>query len=278
MAATLRLAVTDVPGELRDAGKATVESLRAGLLRQVAAILRRDPERLRSAVEMGLVRPEWLENPVGEPVSTTSPPDVLQRFLEREVERHPSLLRELGLSILRVVNFGLGQDQDDAASAGGLAVVFTDFDGFTAFTAQRGDGAASELLGELSRVVGPIVRSRGGRIVKHLGDGRLITFPEPEAAVLGALELVEASPGPLRMRAGGHWGRAIVTRDDVIGHDVNVAARVTDIVPAGKVLVTGDLRDAAHDVAGVRFGRAVRRRMKGIDAPVRVCRVAREIA
>jgi len=267
--------MTDAPGEFRSAGKATVDTVRAGLMRSVAAILRREPERLESAVEMGLVRPEWIADPVGEPVSTTSPSEVLERFLAREVERRPSLLRELGLSIFRVVNFGLGPGHDDAVDTG-LAVVFTDFDGFTAFTARHGDAAASELLAELSRVVGPIVRSRGGRIVKHLGDGRLITFPAPEAAVLGALELVEAAPGPLRMRAGGHWGHAIVSRDDVIGHDVNVAARVTDIVPAGGVLVTEPLRDAAPDVPGVRFGRAMRRRMKGIDPPVRVCRVSRE--
>ena len=38
------------------------------------------------------------------------------------------------------------------------------------------------------------------------GDGLLLTFPEPEAAVLCCLELVEAAPAPLRLRAGVHLG------------------------------------------------------------------------
>ena len=46
-----------------------------------------------------------------------------------------------------------------------------------------------------------IVRSRGGRVLKRLGDGLMLIFPEPEAAVLACLELGEAAPLPT---AGGH--------------------------------------------------------------------------
>jgi adenylate cyclase len=111
--------------------------------------------------------------------------------------------------------------------------------------------------------------------VKRLGDGLLLTFPAPEAAVLACLELVEAA-APLRLRAGIHVGDVVVRRDDVVGHVVNVAARVTESAKGGQVLVSSDVRDAVEDLGGVRFGRARRRRFHGVDDSVLVSAAARE--
>ena len=67
-------------------------------------------------------------------------------------------------------------------------------------------------------------------MVKRLGDGLLLTFPTAESAVLACLELVDADPTPLRLRAGAHTGEVVVLRDDVLGHVVNVAS-VAGFVP-----------------------------------------------
>ena len=209
-------------------------------------------------------------------ISSSSPVEIVQRFLEREVERRPSILSELGLSTITILS-SRGDDEDgDAEKAVPMAIVFTDLEGFTAYTEREGDDAAADLLQRHTRTVGPIVRSRGGKIVKRLGDGLLVTFPRPEAAVLAALELVDWSPPPLRMRAGVHWGAAQETRDDILGHDVNVSARVADVAKGGEVLVTAETRDAVEDLgARLEFGRIGRRKVKGLDEPVRVCRVVR---
>ena len=69
--------------------------------------------------------------------------------------------------------------------------MFTDLEGFTRFTSRPGDEAAADLLAEHHRAVGPVVRSRGGRVVKRIGDGLMLAFPEPAAAVHAALELVD---------------------------------------------------------------------------------------
>src|SRR5207237_5870834 len=50
----------------RKAGRQALSSLRAGLAQRVANLLQRDPELLGEAVEVGLVRKEWLEDPAGE--------------------------------------------------------------------------------------------------------------------------------------------------------------------------------------------------------------------
>ena len=67
-----------------------------------------------------------------------------------------------------------------------------------------------------------------------------------------------------------HTGDVVVRRDDVVGHVVNVAARVTESATGGQVLVSGAVRDEATGLRGVRFGRARRRRFHGVDEPVLV--------
>ena len=109
-------------------------------------------------------------------------------------------------------------------------------------------------------------------MVKNLGDGLMLSFPAPEAAVLAAVALVTDDPGPLRVRAGIHHGEAVVTHDDVVGHVVNVAARLTEQARGGEVVASVEVRDAVDGVRGVRFDRARRLRVKGLD-DVSACRV-----
>jgi class 3 adenylate cyclase len=261
--------------EARRVGADAVHRLRRGAAGVVADLLQRNPESMARAVELGLVQREWLEQPGEHAFTTATPIEVLERWLEREVERRPSTLRALGLSTIQV----LSASTDDAGAEGipdTLTIVFTDLEGFSAFTARRGDEEASRLLADHQRVVGPIVRSRGGRIVKHLGDGLLMTFTSPEAAVLAALELVEAPPKPLRLRIGLHVGEVLVLRNhDVVGHVVNVAARVAESARGGEVLATEAVRDASRQLHGVSFGRLRTRNIRGVGESVAVCPVRR---
>lgn len=264
-----------LPQDARSAGAGAIASLRQQLATKAADVLRRNPERAAAAVEVGLVDRTWLEEPGRHPISSTAPIDVIQRFLERSVEQEPSLIGRLGLSALQMLAWNHGSDERVDGVPSPVAIAFTDLEGFTTFTARNGDEAAHELIAEHHRVVGPIVRSRGGRVVKRLGDGLMLSFPSPEAALFAALELVEAEPGPLRLRAGVHCGEAVVTPDDLIGHEVNVAARVAAAAKGGEVLTTVAVRDAVDEIRGVRFGRARRKSFRGLAEPVSVCKVER---
>lgn len=260
--------------EARAKGASAVESVRVTLAERAAELLRRDPELTDTAVEVGLIDRAWLEAPGQHPVRTAPALDVVQRFLERSVERRPSAMGSIGLNALQLLS-------QQPASVGGdhvatpIAVVFTDLEGFTRYTARSGDDAALALLAEHHRVIGPIVRSRGGRVVKRLGDGLMLSFPSAEAAVLAALELVDVPPVPLRLRAGVHTGEAVVTPDDLIGHDVNVAARVAASAHGGQVVATVAVRDVVGELRSVRFGRARRRSFKGVGEAVSICTIER---
>jgi adenylate cyclase len=156
-----------------------------------------------------------------------------------------------------------------------LTVIFTDLEDFTTYTEAAGDDAASRLLLRHHRESTAIVRRRGGRVLKRLGDGLMLTFPDPGAAVLACLELGEIAP--LRLRAGIHGGTVVLTDDDVIGHVVNVAARVTASAAGGELVVTDHVRAAVGDLRGVAFDGPYQRRFKGIEEPVAVYFASRHI-
>ncbi|MEX2293714.1 MAG: adenylate/guanylate cyclase domain-containing protein [Acidimicrobiales bacterium] len=261
-------------GDARAVGESAVDAVRVNLAERAAELLRRDPALTDTAIEVGLVDRAWLDEPGLRPVRTTPARDVVQRFLERSVERRPSALGAIGLNALQL----LGRERAGESSGGSaspIAIVFTDLEGFTRFTSRFGDEAAIALLQQHHRTIGPIVRSRGGTVVKRLGDGLMLSFPSAEAAVLAALELVDTPPQPLRLRAGVHIGEAVITSDDLIGHDVNVAARVAEVSDAGCVLATIEVREAAGELRNVEFGRARRRSFKGVGEAVSVCPVRR---
>ncbi len=267
-------------GKAREAGAATFAALRRATARKAAELIRSDPDDAATALEIGLVDEEWLREPGERPIASSAPGDILRRFVERTVERHPSKLSSLGLTAVQL----LSSDGDAGGTGAGagkgpaktLTVVFTDLEGFTAFTDAQGDAAALALISEHHRRAAPTVRRWKGRIVKHLGDGLLCTFPKPALGVRAALDLQASAPGPLRLRAGVHMGDAVVTKSDVVGHVVNVAARVCEAAKGGQVLATAEAVEAAESegaLADVRLGRMKSRLMKGVKTPVRLCEV-----
>lgn len=250
----------------RETGVAAVEAIRRKLARKAASLIRLDPDAANVALELGLVDRKWLDNPGNAPISTSGPYDVLERFWERAVEQRPSRISSLGLGAAQLL---AGRMAPPSGRLESLAVVFTDLEGFTAFTADFGDGAALALLKEHHRLAGPIIRRDGGRIVKRIGDGLLCTFTDPQGGLRAAVELRGTAPSPLKLRAGVHVGEAIVSSDDVIGHAVNIAARVTETAKGRSVLATQESVDAAGPTPGVRVkGKPRARRLKGITDKV----------
>ena len=109
-----------------------------------------------------------------------------------------------------------------------VAIVFTDLVGFSDWVLEAGDERAVELVRAVGEAVEGVVRARGGRVVKRLGDGLMAVFDDPAAAVRAACEATAAAgelhaPG---LRAGVHLGRPRRLGGDYFGVDVNVAARV----------------------------------------------------
>jgi adenylate cyclase len=158
-------------------------------------------------------------------------------------------------------------------------IVFTDIVGFTEFTATRGDADALQLLATQDQLVHSALPG-AARVVKELGDGLLLWFPEPVTALHSAFALHRgfeaestASGIPLLIRVGMHHGTALQRGADVIGHDVNLAARIVEVAAPGEVLVSDTVRAAVDPrTAEVCFNELGPVIMKGVPAPIRLWR------
>jgi adenylate cyclase len=119
------------------------------------------------------------------------------------------------------------------------AIAFVDLTGFTRLTQERGDESAAAVALRLGEVAGDATRDHGGRLVKLLGDGVLLRFDDLAGAVAGSLGLLEALPAA--DLPTGHAGVAagyVIERDnDVFGRTVNLAARIADAAPDGRLYV-----------------------------------------
>jgi adenylate cyclase len=159
------------------------------------------------------------------------------------------------------------------------AVVFTDIVGFTEFCALRGDDEAVALLALQDRLVHDALPP-GARIVKELGDGLLLWFPHAGESVSTCLDLQACFEResqepfvPLWVRMGLHWGTPARRGDDLVGHDINVAARIVDVAGPGEVLVSEALHaQIATTIEDVRFDELGPVVMKGVPEPVRLYR------
>ncbi len=258
-----------------DAGRRAVAGLRQHLANRVAEALRRDPARAEQAIALGIISREWLDAPTTRPTSDLPPLQAVERWISRFVAEHPTLLERIGHPAIEVLGEAEDPQEGESVVTTHLTVLFTDLEGFTEHTQRVGDAAASRMLAEHYDTVEDVVEVRGGRVAKRLGDGLMITFPTEQAAVLAGLELLKRAPRPLALRAGAHSGDVVTTGEDVFGHVVNLASRVTEKAAGGSFVVTVDVADAAADLRGVRYDGPRPSVLRGIERPVGLYEVHR---
>lgn len=217
----------------------------------------------------------------GDPLSTAGATEaqVLGRALADLSEDRPGLLREAGFGALQLWQV-LAEARGRGRGPEEVTILFTDLVGFSTWALRAGDDDALALLRAVGQAVEPEVRARRGRIVKRLGDGVMAVFPRPQDAVDAVLAAQDALVGVEvdghrpQMRAGLHVGRPRPIGGDLLGVDVNVAARIADGAGAGELLVS-DRALALLDLGGLTTKRKRFFRAKGVPAEVTVHSVFR---
>ena len=132
----------------------------------------------------------------------------------------------------------------------------------------------SRLFALRTQLVEPAISSRGGRIVKTMGDGVLAEFPSVVNAVDAAVAVQEGLGDwpdigePLKLRIGVHLGDVAVRDDDLYGDGVNVAARLEQGAEPGGILISGAAHDQLAGHYGGRFADAGALELKNIARPV----------
>lgn len=126
-------------------------------------------------------------------------------------------------------------------------------------------------------IVAATVQRHGGEVFKHTGDGVNALFPQPQAALKAALDLVRAlreapwgPTGPLRVRSGVHRGLARPRGGDYFGPALPTVTRLCGAAHGEQVLVSADTVAALGAAAGgFVFTDLGEHHFKGID-PLRV--------
>ena len=151
------------------------------------------------------------------------------------------------------------------------AIVFTDIVGFTKLTADN-QQKASDLLDLQRDELQPLVESHGGNWVKEVGDGLILTFDTITNAVQCCLKIQEKAKDieNLSLRIGIHLGEILEKENDVIGDDVNVAARIEPFSAPGGIAISNKVHDAIIREEGYKTKYLGKPKLKGVGQKVEV--------
>ncbi|MFI5345076.1 MAG: adenylate/guanylate cyclase domain-containing protein [Elusimicrobiota bacterium] len=165
-----------------------------------------------------------------------------------------------------------------------LTILLTDIKGFTDKTSHKSRAEIQILLDRHKEIVLPIILTRGGRLVKTMGDAFLATFESPTNAVLAGVEAQAAlaaynigrpEDDRIEIRVAINQGEVNVVDNDIFGEPVNITARIEAVADAGDVFFTEAIYLAMNkkEVPSSEVGLL---QLKGIPEKVRVYRVRAE--
>lgn len=132
------------------------------------------------------------------------------------------------------------------------AIVSVDIAGYSAL-AERDAAAALALVAGLRQRASALSAKHGGRIFNTAGDGVMLEFASVSEALLVAIALCETDRDNM-LRLGVHLGEvAEADNGDLLGHGVNIAARLQAEASPGAIVVSEIVRDNAAPDLAARF-------------------------
>jgi len=164
------------------------------------------------------------------------------------------------------------------------AILAADVVGYSRLMTIDETGTLAALTSLRKNLVNPKISEHNGRIVKLTGDGMLIEFPSVVSAVACAVDIQSAMrtrnatepAARIEFRIGINLGDIIVEDGDIFGDGVNVAARLEGIAPIGGIAVSQSVRDHVGKRLDLAFEDMGERRLKNIEAPIRVYSISVE--
>jgi adenylate cyclase len=240
------------------------EETSVGLARVIGSTATRLAESLADAFRVDFEVPEL--------ASGTSYSDVVARYSDIARTGLPALeavlCAVLRAHLVRVASGAWSPDDEQAAARRELFVGFVDMVGYTALSRTLSPSELARLLGQFESIVAEVVGSRGGRLVKLIGDGAMFVADTPEAGCAIALALTERTAAAEAMppvRVGGACGDVMSRYGDYFGDVVNLAARLGALANPSTVVVSDVVAAACEKSFG--FEQLPPQALKGFHAP-----------
>lgn len=176
-------------------------------------------------------------------------------------------------------------DRADTHASGVRTFLIADVRGYTRYSDERGDEAASALTRRFAEIVHEAVPSSGGEVVELRGDEALCVFGSAREATSAAVELqrrfrerLNGEPAfPLPVGIGMDAGEAVPTDGGYRGRALNVAARLCSLAGPGEILASETVALLAGRYDRARFAPRRPTRVKGVAEPVRFVEVVPEV-
>ncbi len=164
-----------------------------------------------------------------------------------------------------------------------LAIVITDIVGFTQATSNQSRRENEELLAVHNRILYPVIRRCGGKIIKTIGDALLIVFKSPTDAMLCSMAMQDSlfeynrnasEEKRIHIRVAASLGEVRVVNKDIFGEPVNLTSRIESITPHDEIFFSDAIYMAMNkaEVPCVEVGIKT---LKGISEPVKIWQIPR---
>jgi class 3 adenylate cyclase len=155
-------------------------------------------------------------------------------------------------------------------------VLFTDIANSTMHASEIGDRRWRDVLDQHDAITRRHLASFGGREIKHLGDGFLLSFDGPARAIRCARAIAgDVAAVGLELRAGVHTGECEMRGSDIGGMAVHIGARVAAKARPNEVLVSAAVRDLVVG-SGIEFADRGIHDLKGVPGDWQLLAVGRE--
>jgi adenylate cyclase len=167
---------------------------------------------------------------------------------------------------------------DQATQRRLAAVLAADVVGYSGLMSKDEEGTLVRLRDLRRQVIEPGIQAHRGRLVKTVGDGFLVEFASPLAAVRCAVDLQEAVAAaseepvkPFKLRIGINLGDIMIEEDgDIFGDGVNIASRLEQMAPPGGICLSGKVYEEVRDKLPYTFEDQGEHQFKNIGRPIRV--------
>jgi len=128
-----------------------------------------------------------------------------------------------------------------------MTIVFSDVSGYTKYMDTWGDIRGRAWIQKHHDMVFPIIEEYNGTILDIMGDGLMVSFTDPRAAVKACVRIQESlykynqninDADELHVHVGINVGEILVDDDHIAGDVVNVASRIQSQAVADQILLS----------------------------------------
>jgi class 3 adenylate cyclase len=220
------------------------------------------------------------------------------RLLAADVERRNVFIRKVFGRYLTDEIAETLLDSPEGLNLGGerreITILMADIRGFTAISSHRDAEEVVTLVNNFLSAMTEVIIRYGGTIDEFIGDAILALFGAPRAlqghaenAVACALEMQHAMAGvnarnvaaglpEITTGIGINTGEVIVgnigsetrAKYGVVGHNVNLAARLESLARGGEIVISDRTLESCNGLVEVRNSTAVE--LKGIDEKINI--------